>query len=91
MAARALVIEHEQAGEMVVAAGAGELPAGVVGQRVDVRDSLASAALRVSRTLRLEDQPHRARFERHGLGRLGVQADAGLVVPLISRTRAMEC
>jgi len=87
VAARALVIEHEQAGEMVVAAGAGELPDGLVGERVDMQDSLASAALRISQTLRLEDQPNRARFERHGLGRLGVQADAGLVVPLIFRGR----
>ena len=31
VAARALVIEHEQAGEMVVAAGAGEMPGGLVG------------------------------------------------------------
>jgi signal transduction histidine kinase len=87
VAARALVIEHEQAGEMIVAAGAGELPEGLVGRRVDVQDSLASAALRVSRTLRVEAQPNRARFERHGLGRLGVHADAGLVVPLVFRGR----
>jgi signal transduction histidine kinase len=87
VSAHALVIEHEQAGEMVVAAGAGELPDGLVGRRVDLQDSLASAALRVSRTLRLEDQPNRARFERHGLGRLGVRADAGLVVPLVFRGR----
>ena len=85
VAARALVIEHERDGEIVVAAGAGELPAGLVGRRVDLQDSLAGAALRVMRTLRLEDQPNRARFERHGLGRLGVRADAGLVVPLIFR------
>ena len=87
VSARALVIEHEQAGEMVVAAGAGELPAGLVGRGVDARDSLASASLRISQTLRLEDQPNRARFERHGLGRHGVQADAGLVVPLLFRGR----
>jgi signal transduction histidine kinase len=87
VAARTLVIEHEHAGRMVVAAGAGELPAGLVGQRVDLDDSLAGAALRISQTLRLEDQPNRARFERHGLGRLGVEADAGLVVPLIFRGR----
>ena len=87
VAARALVIEHEQAGEMVVAAGAGDLPDGLVGHRVDLQDSLASAALRISQTLRLEDQPNRARFERHGLGRLGVRADAGLVVPLMFRGR----
>jgi len=72
---------------MVVAAGAGELPDGLVGQRVDQEGSLASAALRVSRTLHLEDQPNRARFERHGLGRLGLTAEAGLVVPLVFRGR----
>jgi signal transduction histidine kinase len=88
VAARALVIEHEQAGEMVIAAGAGDLPDGLVGRRVDLRDSLASAALRVSQTLRLEDEANRARFERHGLGRLGVRASAGLVVPLVFRGRA---
>jgi len=87
VSARALVIEHEQGGEMVVAAGAGDLPSGLIGRRVDLEDSLASAALRVSRTLRLEDQPNRARFERHGLGRLGVHATAGLVVPLMFRGR----
>jgi hypothetical protein len=77
VAARALALEHEHAGEMVIAAGAGELPDGLVGRRVDLRDSLASAALAVSRTLRLEDEPNRARFERHGLGRLGVEAETG--------------
>jgi len=85
VSARALVIEHEQGGEMVIAAGAGELPAGLIGQRVDFEDSVASAALRTRKTLRLEDEPNRARFERHGLGRLGVGASAGLVVPLLFR------
>jgi signal transduction histidine kinase len=87
VSARALVIEHERAGEMVVAAGAGELPDGLIGQRVDPGDSVASAALRTRRVLRVEDAPNRARFERHGLGRLGVRAEAGLVVPLVFRGR----
>ena len=85
VSARGLVIEHERGGEMVVAAGAGELPPGLIGKAVDAGDSLAGAALRTSSTLRLEDQPNRARFDRHGLGRLGVHASAGLVVPLIFR------
>jgi signal transduction histidine kinase len=83
VSARALVIEHERGDEMLIAAAAGELPPGLVGQSVDLKDSVASAALRTSRTLRLEDAPNRPRFERHGLGRLGFHADAGLVVPLI--------
>jgi signal transduction histidine kinase len=87
VSARALVIEHEQNGEMIIAATAGELPSGLAGQRVDVQDSLAGAALRTLRSLRLEAEPNRARFERHGLGKLGVRARAGLVVPLVFRGR----
>ena len=85
VSARAVVIEHEHRGQMVIAAAAGELPAGLVGQRVDLEDSLASAALRTFRTLRVEEAPNKARFERHGLGRLGVSASAGLVLPLLFR------
>jgi signal transduction histidine kinase len=87
VSARALVIEHEQDGEMTIAACAGDLPAGLLGQRVDSQDSLAGAASRTLRTLRLEDGANRARFERHGLGRLGVRAEGGLVVPLVFRGR----
>jgi two-component system, NarL family, sensor histidine kinase DevS len=85
VSARCLVIEHERGGEMIVAAGAGELVPGLIGKSVDAGDSLAGAALRTSSTLRLEDEPNRARFDRHGLGRLGLHASAGLVVPLIFR------
>ena len=85
VSARVLVIEHEHEGEIVIAAGAGELPEGVLGRRIDAHDSLAGAALRTQGTLRLENAPNQARFERHGLGRLGVRAQAGLVVPLLFR------
>jgi signal transduction histidine kinase len=85
ISARGLVIEQERGGEMVVAAGAGELVPGLIGKTVDAGDSLAGAALRASSTLRLEDEPNRARYDRHGLGRLGLRASAGLVVPLIFR------
>jgi signal transduction histidine kinase len=88
VSARALVIEHGRGDEIVVAAGAGELVPGVIGQTVDIRDSVAAAALRISKTLRLEEDPNRARFERHGLGRYGLHAHAGLVVPLIFRSQA---
>ena len=89
VSARALVIEHEHAGEMVVAAGAGELVPGLIGQTVNAHDSVASVALRTSSTLRLEDEPNRARFERHDLGRLGFRANAGIVVPLIFRGQGL--
>lgn len=85
VSARALVIEHERAGEMVIAAAAGELPDGLLGRCVDVRESVAAVALRTRRTLRVEDAPNRPRFERYGVGRLGMRADAGLVVPLLFR------
>ncbi len=87
VSARALVIEHEDDGEMTIAACAGDLPDGLLGQRVDLEDSLAGMALRTLRALRLEDAANRARFERHGLGRLGVRAEGGLVVPLVFRGR----
>jgi len=83
VSARALVIEQQHAGEITVAAAAGELQDGLVGRTVDRDESVASAALRSLRTLRLEDEPNLARFDRHGLGRFGVRAGAGLVVPLV--------
>lgn len=85
VSARGLLIEQERGGEMVVAAGGGEMVPGLIGQSVHAHDSLAGAALRTASTLRLEDEPNRARFERYGLGRLGFHARAGLVVPLIFR------
>jgi two-component system, NarL family, sensor histidine kinase DevS len=88
VAARTLVIEYEHDGELVIAAGAGELPAGLVGQRVALQGAVAEPALRTGRTVRLEDDPNKARFERHGVGRHGVQAAAGLVVPLLFRGKA---
>jgi signal transduction histidine kinase len=87
VSARALVIEQQRDAEIVVAAGAGELPSGMVGRTVDPHESVASAALRSKRTLRLEDEPNLARFDRHGLGRLGVRASAGLIVPLVFHGR----
>ncbi len=87
VSARALVIERELGGELQVAAAAGEVPAGMLGHRVDAQDSVASAALRALRTLRLEDETNQKRFERHGLGRFGLHASGGLVVPLVFRGR----
>jgi signal transduction histidine kinase len=87
VSARTLVIEQQQGAKIVVTAGAGELPSGVVGRTVDLDESVASAALRSLGTLRLEDEPNLARFDRHGVGRLGVRAGAGLVVPLVFHGR----
>jgi signal transduction histidine kinase len=88
VSARALVIELLRGEELVVAAGAGELPVDLVGQRVSVTDTVASAALRAGETQRLAEGLNRRRFEQHGLGHLGLRANDGLVVPLIFRNHA---
>jgi signal transduction histidine kinase len=41
--------------------------------------------MRTRRAQRLENELNRARFEEHGLGRFGVEAAGGIVVPLIFR------
>src|ERR1035437_671396 len=86
VSARALVIELQTGDELVVAAGAGELPRGLVGQRVGLEGTVAGAALRSRQSQRLADELNRARFDQHGLGHLGRHAKDGLVVPLIFRT-----
>jgi signal transduction histidine kinase len=85
VSARTLLIELTQRSELVIAAGAGELPADLVGQTVALADTVASHAMRTGRTQRLEDELNRARFDEHGLGRLGMQAAGGLAVPLVFR------
>ena len=87
VSARALLIELRQGSELVIAAGAGELPEGVLGRSVALEGTVASHAMRTGRAQRLEDELTRARFDEHGLGRLGVQADGGLAVPLVYRGR----
>jgi signal transduction histidine kinase len=81
--ARLLAIELVRQGQLEIAAGAGELPHGLLGQKVTLGDSVASAALRTRRSQRLEEPLTRARFDEHGLGTLGVQAKGGLIVPLV--------
>ncbi|MGO9954750.1 MAG: GAF domain-containing protein [Solirubrobacteraceae bacterium] len=85
VSARALVIELVDGDELVVAAVAGGLPAGVVGARIPIADTVASAALRTHTTQRLEVELNRARFDQYDAGPLGVSVDAGLVVPLVFR------
>ena len=85
VSARALVIEQRRGEELLVAAGAGDVPRDLIGRRMKLADSVASGAMRTLTTQRLEDEPNRIRFERHGLGQLGLRARAGLVVPLVFR------
>ena len=87
--AHALLIELADGGELVVAAGAGELPAGLIGERFALADTVASAAFRTGTTQRLEAELNRVRFDQHGLGRFGMDADVGLVVPLVFRNHSL--
>ena len=87
VSARALVIELLDGDELTMAATAGDLPADLLGKRVPLADTIASAALRAGQTQRLSDQLMRVRFEQHGAGHLGVSAEHGLVVPLAFRNR----
>ncbi len=82
--ARALLIELKQRDELVIAAGVGELPAGLIGRRVPLGDTVAVQAMRTLRPQRLEDELSRARFDER-LRQIGVEARGGLVVPLIFR------
>ena len=88
VSARALIIELLRDGELELAAGAGELPDGLLGQRVELANTVASAALRAGQTQRLTDQLNRARFQQHGLGHLGLSAESGLIVPLVFRDQS---
>lgn len=84
--ARLLVIELVNAGNLVIAAGAGEMPDALLGRQLS--ESAAGAALRTLRAQRLDEPLTRARFDEHGLGSLGVKAQDGLLVPLIFQNRA---
>jgi signal transduction histidine kinase len=86
VSATMLVIEREIDGDMVVVAAAGELQTDIVGRALDADGSLAGAALRERSTLRLEEPLNRVKFEQHGVGRLGLSANAGLVVPMLFRS-----
>lgn len=86
--ARLLVIELVGAGNLVIAAGAGEMPDALLGRQLPMSESAASAALRTLRAQRLDEPLTRARFDEHGLGSLGVKAEEGLLVPLIFQNRA---
>lgn len=85
VSARTLLIELLHGEELLIAAGAGELPTGLIGRRMPLAGTLAAQALRTRRAQRLENELNRARFEEHGIGRFDVEASGGLAVPLIFR------
>lgn len=89
VSARVLVIELVRGEELLIAAGAGEVPDGLVGQRMPKERSFAEQAIGVRAAVRIEDEVSRARFNEVGVGRLGVKARSGLAVPLLFRERAL--
>ena len=84
--ARTLVIMLEQDAELVVAAGAGELPEGVNGQRMPIEGTVAGRVLRSQKPERLTDARSAL---TSSLARLNLDADAALIVPLAFRGRAV--
>jgi signal transduction histidine kinase len=82
VSARALVIELQVDDGLEVVAAAGELPANLVGRRMALEGSVGQAALRTGATQHLGDELIRARFNDHGLGRFGFDAEDGLIVPM---------
>ena len=88
VSARVLLIELHQDEELLIAAGAGEVPDGLLGRRMPLAGTFADQAVRARGGVRVEDEVSRARFNEVGVGQLGVQATAGLVVPLVFRERS---
>ena len=77
--ARGLAILLLDGEELVIAAAAGEIPLEAVGSRVAVGDSVAGRVTTTGRSERITDLGNSLRF---ALGDLGVEAVAGLFVPL---------
>jgi signal transduction histidine kinase len=84
--ARALVIVLEDEGELVFTAGAGELPAGVHGQRMPIEGTVTGRVLRSQRSERLVDARSVLSSSQ---GLLGLEADNALLVPLAFRGRSV--
>jgi two-component system cell cycle sensor histidine kinase/response regulator CckA len=88
VSARVLLIELHQSEDVLIAAGAGEVPAGLVGKRMPIAGTFAEQVVRTRSAVRVEDEVSRMRFNEVGVGRLGIQARAGLVVPLLFHDRS---
>jgi len=84
--ARTLVIMLEQEDHLIVAAGAGELPDGVHGQRMAIEGTVTGRVLRSQTPERLTDA--RSALSS-SLGLLHLEADAALIVPLAFRGRSV--
>ena len=81
-----LLIELVVGDHLRVAAVAGDVDRNVVGSEIPIEATVAGRVLETRRPQRLSDDLNRARFQETGVGRLGLDAGAGLFVPLVFRT-----
>jgi len=84
--ASALLIELVSNGRMRVAAAAGDIDREIVGRDISLETTVAGRVLETRRPQRLSDDMNRSRFESAGVGHFGLEAGAGLFVPLLFRT-----
>lgn len=89
VAARAFLIELVADDELVVTAAAGEVSHELLGSRIPLAGTVAEEALELEAAVRVESEPMRRRFTEVGIGRLGIQTEAALVVPLVFRGRPL--
>jgi signal transduction histidine kinase len=83
--ARAMLVALREGRNLVVEAGAGEVPADVIGRHIAVEGSVAGDVMRTRQPERLDHAPSRLRFAlaEH------VGAVTGLIVPLVFRGEAV--
>ena len=81
-----LIIQLATADRLRIAAVAGSADRDIVGRELPIEGSVAGRVLESRTAQRLSDDLNRARFQEAGLGRLGLEAGAGLYVPLVFRT-----
>jgi signal transduction histidine kinase len=83
VSARALLLEVERDGELVVAASAGEVPDDLVGRTLPLDGTVAQVVLRDREARHFSGRE--ADEGDSGLGRLGVPAGDGVAVPMVFR------
>ena len=83
--ARSLIITLLQGDELVVSAAAGEYKPALLDARVPLTGSIGGGVLSRKRPMRLSDVSAQLRFTLHEY----VEADGGLIVPLLFRGRAV--
>jgi signal transduction histidine kinase len=87
VSARAVAVALRRGDDIHFAYTAGDVAPALDGAQMPLSGSVAEIVLRTGRSERLSDHLNRIRFE-FGLGRFGVTADAGVVVPLRYRGTA---